>query len=119
MQDSVCCSSVVLLDTWSRHDWDGGLQLESVSELELLSVQTRNSTYEIAVVSSQTGEVLVRGGRYFPEFQAARLTGSSLGGSFLKVRGIYVGFNVELQVGARSIITSPVRSISRLPSVTC
>ena len=42
-----------------------------------------------------------------------------MGGSFLKLRGIYVGFNVELQVGARSIITSPVQSISRVPAVDC
>ena len=115
----MCCASAVLLDTWSKHEWNGGLQLETVSELELLSIQTCNSTYEIAVVSSQTGDVLVRGGRYFPDFSPARLTGSSMGGSFLKLRGIYVGFNVELQVGARSIITSPVQSISRVPAVDC
>jgi hypothetical protein len=39
------------------------------------------------------------------------LAGSSLGGSFLKMRGIYVGFSMELCHEGETIITSPVRSI--------
>jgi hypothetical protein len=113
------CPASALLDTWAGHGWNGGVQLESLPELELLSVETRNSVYEIAVVSSPTGEVLVRGGKYFPEFVPARLAGSSLGGSFLKVRGIYVGFNLELELGQGSIVTSPVRSITRIPAAAC
>ena len=35
----------------------------------------------------------------------ARLLGASLGGSFLKQRGIYVGFRMEIQVGLDTIIT--------------
>jgi len=118
MDETVCCSAAALLDTWSSHDWSAsGLQIESVGGLETLTVQTRNSTYEITVVSSQTGEVLVRGGRYFPQFTPARLTGSSLGGSFLKLRGIYVGFNIEFRVAERAIITSQVQSISKSSTI--
>ena len=114
MKDTICCSAAALLDTWSSHDWDAsGLQIESLSGLETLSVKTRNSTYEITVLSSQTGEVLVRGGQYFPQFTPARLAGSSLGGSFLKLRGIYVGFNLEFRAGERAIITSQVQSIAK------
>ena len=55
---------------------------------------------------------MVRGGRFFPEFTPARLAGSSLGGSFLKLRGIYVGFNLEIHFDKRLIITSRVRQSS-------
>jgi hypothetical protein len=40
------------------------------------------------------------------------MAGSSLGGSFLKLRGIYVGFNLEIHFDRRSIITSRIRSIA-------
>ena len=40
-----------MLDTWSRHEWTNGLQLESLQEMESLAVVTRNSTYEIMVLS--------------------------------------------------------------------
>jgi hypothetical protein len=53
----------------------------------------------------------VRGGKFFPEFTDAHVAGSSLGGSFLKLRGIYVGFCLELHRGTHTIVTSPVRSI--------
>ena len=112
MKDTICCSAAALLDTWSSHDWDAsGLQIESLSGLETLSVKTRNSTYEITVLSSQTGEVLVRGGQYFPQFTPARLAGSSLGGSFLKLHSIHVGFRLEIVADGQPIITSPVQTI--------
>jgi hypothetical protein len=100
-----------MLDTWSRHEWTNGLQLESLQEMESLAVVTRNSTYEIMVLSRSTGEVLVRGGRFFPVFTPARLAGSSLSGSFLKLRGIYVGFSMELHGDSGPIVTSQVQSI--------
>jgi hypothetical protein len=40
------------------------------------------------------------------------LAGSSLGGSFLKLRGIYVGFSLEIHFDKRLIITSRVRKIA-------
>jgi len=55
--------------------------------------------------------VLVRGGRLFPEETSARLVGSSLGGSMVKLRAIHIGFRMELYACERSIITSRVRAI--------
>ena len=81
-------------------------------DMDQLVVRTENSTYEITVISRETGEILVRGGRFFPEFTPARLAGSSLGGSFLKLRGIYAGFNLEIHVGRKLIVTSRVSKIS-------
>src|SRR5207244_4486441 len=112
MDTRVTCSASALLDTWSAHDWTEGLQLETREDMDRLVVRTENSTYEITVISARAGEILIRGGRFFPEFTPARLAGSSLGGSFLKLRGIYVGFNLEVHFDRRLIITSRVRQIS-------
>ena len=112
MDSTVRCSASALLDTWSSHDWTEGVQLETMQDMETLTVHTENSTYEITVISGRTGEILVRGGRFFPEFTPARLAGSSLGGSFLKLRGIYVGFSLEIHFDNRLIITSRVRKVA-------
>src|SRR5690242_14397986 len=112
MNETVACARGALLDTWSGHDWRDGVQVESLDDLCKMVVRTENSTYEITIISGRTGEILIRGGRFFPEFTAARLAGSSLGGSFLKVRGIYAGFNIEIGISSRTIVTSRARSIT-------
>ena len=111
MNETVSCSRGALLDAWSGHHWQDGIQVEQLSDLSKLTVLTENSSYEITIICGPTGEILIRGGRFFPEFTAARLAGSSLGGSFLKVRGIYVGFSMEIHDSERSIVTSRVRAI--------
>ena len=112
MDTTVSCSASALLETWSSHRWTEGLQLECMQDMDRLTIRTENSTYDVTVICGRTGEILVRGGRFFPEFTPARLDGSSLGGSFLKLRGIYVGFNLEIRSGGKLIITSHVRKIS-------
>jgi len=112
MDTTVRCAAGALLDTWSSHDWTEGIQLETMPDMETLTVRTENSIYEITVICGHTGDILVRGGRFFPEFTEARLAGSSLGGSFLKLRGIYAGFSMEIHFDKRLIITSRVRQIS-------
>ena len=112
MDSTVRCSASALLETWSSHDWSEGVQLETIGDMETLTVRTENSTYEITVISGRTGDILIRGGRFFPEFTPARLAGSSLGGSFLKLRGVYVGFSLEVHFDKRLIITSRVRKIA-------
>ena len=100
------------LRDWIAHDWSAGIQLDATYDGMSLVVETVNNTYEVTVMSGGTGEVRVRGGEFFPRFTPARLTGSSLGGSFLKMGGIYVGFRLELrQQDGRVILTSPVQSI--------
>ena len=112
MDTTVSCSASALLDTWSSHNWTEGLQLECMGDMDRITIRTANSTYEVTVICGRTGEILIRGGQFFPEFTPARLAGSSLGGSFLKLRGIYAGFNLEIHVDRRLIITSRVRKIS-------
>ena len=111
MEEKTQFAAAALLDTWSAHAWDNGLQLDTVDDMDRLVVFTQNSTYEITVISPRSNEILVRGGRFFPEFTPARLAGSSLGGSFLKMGGIYVGFSMEINSNGQVIITSRVRTI--------
>ena len=100
------------LDAWSNHGWTEGVQIDRMGELETLIVKTYGGvTYEMTTVSGRTGEILVRGGQLFPERTAARLSGASLGSSFLKLRGVYLGFCVELHIDDIRIVTSPVRAI--------
>ncbi len=100
-----------ILDNWSKREWSDGLQIETLDDLDCLCVKTENSTYEITILSKHSGEVMVRGGQFFPERTAVHLAGSSMGGSFLKLRGIYLGFNLEFQYDGRRIVTSRVKSI--------
>lgn len=83
--------------------------------MQRVIVRTYNNVYEMFVRDSSPGSVLVRGGRFFQAFTEAHLAGSSLGGSFLKQYGIYVGLRLEFNVDGETIITSPILSISLCP----
>jgi hypothetical protein len=97
---------------WVEHEWSGGVDLSGLAGLEQFAVRTRNTTYEITVLTPATGEVLVRGGQFFPEHTRAELAGCSLGGSFLKVRAIFPGFFMELVHGGQRIVTTRVRDVA-------
>ena len=88
-----------------------GVHVGQLSPLTDLSVQTRNSLYRILVVDPLKSRVLVRGGQFFPLLTEATLSGSSLGGSCLKVRWIGEGFCMEIHAEDLTITTSPVRAI--------
>jgi hypothetical protein len=105
-----------ILDRWTQHEWTDGIQIDDLPDLETLVVRTMNTLYEIIVISGRTGEILVRGGQFFPELTPAGLAGSSLGGSFLKMRGIYRGFRMELHHNQQPIVTTQVQSIKRVGS---
>ena len=105
-------ATAATLDHWSACDWRDGTRIGELQPLDRLVVRTRNSVYEIVVVTPGTADVAVRGGAFFPSFARASIAGSSLGGSFLKLHSIHVGFRMELLAGAQSIVTSPVESIA-------
>ena len=129
-----CVPRAALLDAWSDEQWSKGIQIDHMAELETLAVRTQNSVYEITVLCGRTGEVVVRGGKFFPEWTPAQLSGSTFGGSLLKMGGIYVGMRMEIApkpvvmiskvvhdpttgqneflVGCSVIITSPVETIA-------
>jgi hypothetical protein len=107
-----------VLSTWSERDWrqHDGVQLDTLLPMQRLVLRTYQHAYEIFVRCGATGDVFVRGGRLFQDFTAAKLTGSSLGGGFLKQYGIYVGFRVEFNVDGETLLTAPVFSIASGPT---
>ena len=107
LTETISSPTGAFLDAWSDSEWNDGVQIDQIEELTTLAVQTSNSLYEITVLNGHTGEVLVRGGEFFPERTAVRLEGSTCGGSILKRRGIYVGLRME-------IVPQPVELVSRV-----
>ena len=103
--------AAALLSAWQQHDWHAGVSIEQLSALDRVLVRTRHSVYEIIVSTPASGDVLVRGGEFFPEFTSARIAGSTLGGSLVKVRSLHVGFRLEFNVGSQFVLTSAVQSI--------
>jgi len=116
--DSLPLPASAVLSAWTAHDWRGGIHIADLVALETLVVTTENSVYEIIVVAADSARVLVRGGAFFPVFTEARLAGSSLGGAFLKLHSVHVGFRLELSTGSGFIVTSTVRSVARATEPT-
>jgi hypothetical protein len=111
MEDRTSIATAAMLDTWAEGPWTNGVQVDRMEDHEKLVVRTLNSLYEIIVIDGPSGEILVRGGQFFPELTPARLTGATLGGSFCKMRGIYVGFRMEINAHGQRFVTTPVESI--------
>jgi len=55
-----------------------------MEDMEKLVIQTRNSLYEIIIIDGRSGEILVRGGQFFPELTPARLAGATLAAASAK-----------------------------------
>jgi hypothetical protein len=87
------------------------VDLRSLPSGTELLVETRNSRYRF-VVLDDGGNVLVDGGRYFPQETTARIDGCTLGGSLLKLGWIGLGLFLEISACGKRIVTSRVRSIS-------
>lgn len=104
--------ALAVLENWTQAEWTDGCQIDQLPALQALRVFTMNHLYEIIVLASQEGRVRVRGGQFFPEWRDVCLAGCSLGGSFLKLRGVYTGFCMELHVDGEVIITSPVQKLT-------
>ncbi len=111
--------AVAVLENWAHAEWTDGCQIDELPALQAVSVFTMNHLYEIIVIASHEGRVRVRGGQFFPEWRDVCLAGCSLGGSFLKLRGVYTGFCMELHVDGEVIVTSPVQklTLSRLEAL--
>jgi hypothetical protein len=94
---------------------DCDLRLGSCTALERILVSTLNSVYDVTVLSADAGEVMLHGGRLFPESHHAIIVGSRLGASAVKSRTICVGERLEFWVNGKPFITSPIRAVSRHP----
>jgi hypothetical protein len=100
--------ATAVLDNWANAEWTDGCQVDATPIFQALTVVTQNSLYELIVLEPTRGLVRLRGGHFFPDWCEAQLAGCSLGGSFLKMRGIYAGFCMEFHVDGETVITSPV-----------
>ena len=103
-----------ILDTWAQDAWNNGIQIDRMEDMQKVAVQTVNNLYEIIIIGGHSGDILVRGGKFFPELTPAHLAGATMGGCFCKMRGIYVGFRMEFNADGKRIITSPVETIAVL-----
>jgi hypothetical protein len=90
------------------------VQVDRMEDMEKLVVRTWNSLYEITIIDGRRGEILVRGGQFFPQLTPGRLAGATLVGSFCKMRGIYPGFRMEINANGHWTVTTPVNSIGVL-----
>ena len=97
-----------------------GIGLTEVDAFTTLVVQTDNSVYQITILQPYRREVSVQGGAFFPERTRAYLSGSSFGGSCLKLGWVGVGLHMEFLAADRDqwVLTSHVRSITVAPSAT-
>ena len=97
-----------------------GVGLTDVDTFTTLVVKTDNSVYQITIVQPYKREVVVQGGAFFPERTRAYLSGSSFGGSCLKLGWVGVGLHMEFLAKDRDqwVLTSHVRSITVTPSAT-
>ena len=91
-----------------------GVHLASLAPIDQLEVRTRNSVYKITLLGGGEGRVLVLGGAFFPVWTEARLAGSTLGGSFLKVGWVGCGFCMEFQHEGQRIVTTRAREIRKV-----
>jgi hypothetical protein len=112
LQRGTVVPTVAVLETWAKYDWTDGCQVDELQAFQPLTVVTKNHVYEIIVLNGTTGLVRLRGGQFFPEWREVHLAGCSLWGSFLKLRGIYSGFGMELHVSGDVIVTSPVQRLT-------
>ena len=104
--------ATAVLDNWAHAEWTDWCQVDTTAVFQALTVVTRNSLYQLIVLDPARGLVRLRGGQFFPDWREAQLAGCSLGGSFLKMRGIYAGFCMELHVDGETVITSPVTRLT-------
>jgi len=95
-----------------------GVLLNTLAALDQLEVRTRNSRYQITLLDTDDGRVLVQGGPFFPVPGEAQLSGSTLGGSSLKVGWLGCGFCLEFQYQGRRIVTTHVREIRKVELTT-
>jgi hypothetical protein len=104
--------AAAILDFWSHEPWTNGVQIEQMDEMQKVFVRTRNSLYEITVIDGWRGEIVVRGGQFFIHATPAWLAGATFGGSILKLRGIYIGLQMEIHTEDGPLLTTRVKMIA-------
>jgi hypothetical protein len=87
------------------------LLFEDLNPFDTILLRTHNSDYRILLLDPTTGRALVEGGDYLLEPNEALLQGSAVAGDALKPGAICVGCRLEMCVGQRVFLTSPVKTV--------
>ena len=87
------------------------LRLENLQPFDTILLRTHNSDYRILLLDPKTGRALVEGGDYIVEPTEAVVCGSAVAGDEFKPGTISVGCRLEVWVGERVLLTSPVTTI--------
>ncbi|TSC74571.1 MAG: hypothetical protein G01um101444_257 [Parcubacteria group bacterium Gr01-1014_44] len=87
-----------LLDEFKTFtDMVEGTYLQDIPENALIEVQAEDIILNIAIIDKDRAEIAVKGNvNFFTTPETCLLAGSTLGGSFLKMRWLGVGFRIEL-----------------------
>jgi hypothetical protein len=86
--------------------------LDQCACFESFEVTTSHSVYQITILEGRYGEVLVRGGRFFPEYCHAVLLGSRNKGA-LRLKTIVIGQHLEFRADTQAVTTSRVLALRR------
>jgi hypothetical protein len=95
-----------------------GVELKTLAPFDTICVRTRNSNYRIFLLEPTKGWALVEGGRRFVEPVEATVSGSTFGGSMLKMGWIGMGLRMEIYSNGKRILTSPVQSFRVEPQTS-
>jgi|SRR5687768_2874401 len=90
----------------------GDVVLESLAAFDTILLRTHNSDYRLLVLDPKTGRALVDGGDYIVEPTEALVRGSAVAGDEFKSGVISIGCRLEMWVGERAFLTSPVKTVS-------
>ena len=93
-------------------DLGDGVDLSNLMPLTKLLVWTSHSLYRFVV---GVDDLYVEGGTYFPSRTSADSVGARLGRHSVKAGWIWVGLSMEILVGDRYVVTSPVHGIVAEP----
>src|SRR5262249_40974797 len=89
------------------------VDLNHLIPLTKLWVWTTHSLYRFVV--GKDADVSVQGGSFFPDLTSTNLVGARVGRHWLQVGWIGVGLPIEIGIGDRHIVTSPVHAIVAEP----
>jgi len=90
----------------------GDVMLESLAAFDTILLRTHNSDYRLLLLDPKTGRALVDGGDYIVEPTEALVRGSAVAGDDFKSGVISIGCRLEMWVGERAFLTSPVKTVS-------
>ena len=90
-----------------------GVCIDSFEPGTVLAVTTKNNRYRLTLLDHE-GHALITGGALFRNPTDVRIQGATVQGIIPKFGWIVVGAQLELSVGNRLILTSPVQSVHPL-----